>query len=215
MGSEFLDEATQQSMTAQHPDFDDEQAYIDHAYMCLARSREDALKMRNLTESGTGGTFQNRFERNAIDDALVKRLTELDLGDAALVFGRIDRFENEELESFTRSFFDRSPFAKHIDYRIADAQQELANINGPIDLVFIDADKRNYAKYFDLVIDKMRPGGLILVDNVLWSGKIIDPTALDKSTNALREFNQKCMDDSRVEKMLLPLRDGLYMLRVI
>jgi predicted O-methyltransferase YrrM len=122
---------------------------------------------------------------------------------------------NEELESFTRSFFDRSPFAKHIDYRIADAQQELANINGPIDLVFIDADKRNYAKYFDLVIDKMRPGGLILVDNVLWSGKIIDPTALDKSTNALREFNQKCMDDSRVEKMLLPLRDGLYMLRVI
>jgi caffeoyl-CoA O-methyltransferase len=122
---------------------------------------------------------------------------------------------NEELESFTRSFFDRSPFAKHIDYRIADAQQELANINGPIDLVFIDADKRNYAKYFDLVIDKMRPGGLILVDNVLWSGKIVDPTALDKSTNALREFNQKCMDDSRVEKMLLPLRDGLYMLRVI
>jgi predicted O-methyltransferase YrrM len=122
---------------------------------------------------------------------------------------------NEELESFTRSFFDRSPFAKQIDYRIADAQQELANINGPIDLVFIDADKRNYAKYFDLVIGKMRPGGLILVDNVLWSGKIIDPTALDKSTNALREFNQKCMDDSRVEKMLLPLRDGLYMLRVI
>jgi len=122
---------------------------------------------------------------------------------------------NEELESFTRFFFDRSPFAKQIDYRIADAQQELANINGPIDLVFIDADKRNYAKYFDLVIGKMRPGGLILVDNVLWSGKIVDPTALDKSTNALREFNQKCMDDSRVEKMLLPLRDGLYMLRVI
>lgn len=122
---------------------------------------------------------------------------------------------NEELESFTRSFFDRSLYAKQIDYRIADAQQELANIEGPIDLVFIDADKRNYAKYFDLVIGKMHPGGLILVDNVLWSGKIVDPTALDKSTNALREFNQKCMDDSRVEKMLLPLRDGLYMLRVI
>ena len=100
MGSVFQDEATQHSMTAQHPDFNDEQAYIDHAYLCLARSREDALKMRNLTESGIGGTFQNRFERNAIDDALVKRLTELDLGDAALVFGRIDRFENEELESF-------------------------------------------------------------------------------------------------------------------
>ena len=71
---------------------------------------------------------------------------------------------NEELETFTRSFFDRSPYAKQIDYRIADAQLELANIDGPIDLVFIDADKRNYARYFDLIIEKMRPGGLILVD---------------------------------------------------
>ncbi|MHA8106020.1 O-methyltransferase [Aquirufa sp. 5-AUSEE-100C1] len=122
---------------------------------------------------------------------------------------------NEELETFTRSFFDRSPYAKQIDYRIADAQLELVNINGPIDLVFIDADKRNYARYFDLIIEKMRPGGLILVDNVLWSGKIVDEKANDKSTKALREFNQKCLDDSRVEKMLLPLRDGLYMLRVI
>lgn len=122
---------------------------------------------------------------------------------------------NEELENFTRSFFDRSLYAKQIDYRISDAQQELAKIEGPIDLVFIDADKRNYAKYFDLVIGKMRSGGLILVDNVLWSGKIIDPKATDKSTNALRDFNQKCLDDLRVEKMLLPLRDGLYMLRVI
>lgn len=87
-------------MTAQHPDFDEEQAYIDRAYDCLARSREDALKLRGHTEAGTGGTYQNRFERNAFDDALVKRLTDLDLGDAALVFGRIDRLENDEIESF-------------------------------------------------------------------------------------------------------------------
>ncbi len=87
-------------MASQHPDLADEQAYIDHAYACLELSRRDAWKMRNLTESGTGGTFQNRFERNAIDDALVKRLTDLDLGDAALVFGRIDRHEGEGLETF-------------------------------------------------------------------------------------------------------------------
>jgi len=73
-------------MTSQHPDFDEEQAYIDRAYACLEASRTDAWKMRGLTESGTGGTFQNRFERNAIDEALVKRLTDLDLGDAALVY---------------------------------------------------------------------------------------------------------------------------------
>ena len=78
-------------MTDRHPDFDEEQAYIDHAYACLERSRQDAWKMRGLTEAGTGGTMQNRFERNAIDDALIKRLTDLDLGDAALVFGRIDQ----------------------------------------------------------------------------------------------------------------------------
>lgn len=87
-------------MAAQHPDLVDEQAYVDHAYACLERSRQDAWKMRNLTESGMGGTFQNRFERNAIDDALVKRLTDLELGDAALVFGRIDRHEGDGLETF-------------------------------------------------------------------------------------------------------------------
>ena len=122
---------------------------------------------------------------------------------------------NEELESFTRSFFDRSSFKNQIDYRIADAAVEIPSISGPIDLVFIDADKRNYALYFDLVIDKMRSGGLILVDNVLWSGKIIDEFAKDKSTQALRDFNTKVATDSRVEPLLLPIRDGLFLLRVI
>jgi predicted O-methyltransferase YrrM len=122
---------------------------------------------------------------------------------------------NEELESFTRSFFDRSEYAHQIEYRIADAKQEIPTIRGPFDMVFIDADKRNYALYFDLVIDKMNRGGIIVVDNVLWSGKIVDAKAQDKSTQALRDFNQKCLDDVRVEKVLLPLRDGLLMLRVI
>lgn len=122
---------------------------------------------------------------------------------------------NEELESFTRSFFDRSSFKNQIDYRIADAAVVIPSISGPIDLVFIDADKRNYALYFDLVIDKMRSGGLILVDNVLWSGKIIDESAKDKSTQALRDFNTKVATDSRVEPLLMPIRDGLFLLRVI
>jgi predicted O-methyltransferase YrrM len=128
--------------------------------------------------------------------------------------GRIITIDiNEELEKFARSFFDRSPYATQIDYRIADAKDEVPKIEGPLDLVFIDADKRNYAGYFDLVIDKVRSGGLIMVDNVLWSGKIIDASAQDKSTVALRDFNQKCLEDDRVEKTLLPLRDGLLLLR--
>jgi caffeoyl-CoA O-methyltransferase len=122
---------------------------------------------------------------------------------------------NEELESFTRSFFNRSAYRDQIDYRIADAAVEIPTLDGPVDLVFIDADKRNYALYFDLVISKMRSGGLILVDNVLWSGKIIEETAKDKSTEALRDFNTKVTNDPRVEPLLLPIRDGLFLLRVI
>lgn len=120
---------------------------------------------------------------------------------------------NEELESFSRSFFNESKFAKQIDYRIADAQFEIPTIEGPIDLVFIDADKKNNDLYFELLIDKIRPGGLIIVDNVLWSGKIIDEKALDKSTLALKAFNEKCAKDTRVEQLMLPLRDGILFLR--
>lgn len=137
------------------------------------------------------------------------------LAEGLSIDGRLITIDiNEELETFTRSFFDRSDYKHQIDYRIADAKDELTKIDGPFDLVFIDADKRNYALYYDLIIDKMNPGGVILVDNVLWSGKIVDEQARDKSTQALRDFNQKCLDDPRVDKMLLPLRDGLYMLRV-
>ncbi|CAM3427090.1 O-methyltransferase [Aquirufa ecclesiirivi] len=120
---------------------------------------------------------------------------------------------NEELERFTRSFFDQSPLGSQIDYRIVDAKDEIPNIQEEIDLVFIDADKRNYALYFDLVVDKVRKGGLIIVDNVLWSGKVVDASAKDKSTQALRDFNQKCLHDQRVENLLLPLRDGLLILK--
>ena len=137
------------------------------------------------------------------------------LAEGLSIDGRLITIDiNEELETFTRSFFDRSEYKHQIDYRIADAKDELTKIEGPFDLVFIDADKRNYGLYYDLIIDKMSPGGVILVDNVLWSGKIVDEQARDKSTQALRDFNQKCLDDPRVDKMLLPLRDGLYMLRV-
>jgi predicted O-methyltransferase YrrM len=137
------------------------------------------------------------------------------LAEGLLAGGRLITIDiNEELETFTRSFFDRSDYKEQIDYRIADAKDELMKIEGPFDMVFIDADKRNYALYYDLIIDKMSPGGIILVDNVLWSGKIVDENARDKSTQALKDFNQKCLDDPRVDKMLLPLRDGLYMLRV-
>lgn len=120
---------------------------------------------------------------------------------------------NEELQEFTQSFFNQSPFVDQIEYHIVDAKDFIPNMEGIIDLVFIDADKKNNDLYFELVIDKVRPGGLILVDNVLWSGKITDENANDKSTRALKEFNAKCAKDARVEPLLLPIRDGIFILR--
>lgn len=121
---------------------------------------------------------------------------------------------NEELESRVRNYFSEAGLTEQIDYRIGDAAQIIPALDLTFDLVFIDADKENYSKYYDLVFDKVRPGGLILADNVLWSGMVVKPKP-DKDTRALLEFNQKVMADPRVENLLLPLRDGIMMIRKI
>jgi len=121
---------------------------------------------------------------------------------------------NEELEPFTRKFLTESGLADRIDYRIGNALDVIPTLVGPFDLVFLDADKLNYPRYFDLVIDKLRPGGFFIADNVLWSGKVAQaPPPPDETTRVLNEFNQKIHTDSRVENVLLPLRDGLLVAR--
>ncbi len=120
---------------------------------------------------------------------------------------------NEELETRVRGYFKESSFSDRIDYRIGDARKIIPTLNEKLGLVFIDADKENYSLYFDLVIDKVSSGGLILADNVLWSGKVVQPKP-DKDTKAIIEFNTKIQNDSRVENLLMPLRDGVMMMRV-
>lgn len=121
---------------------------------------------------------------------------------------------NDELETFTRSFFAASGYADRIDYRLGDAAELIPTLAEPFDLVFIDADKRNYLRYYDLVFDRVRPGGFILADNVLWSGKVVRPgRKIDADTQALLDFNRYVHDDPRVENLLLPLRDGLLIIR--
>jgi caffeoyl-CoA O-methyltransferase len=121
---------------------------------------------------------------------------------------------NEELEGRVRNYFKEAGRIGQIDYRIGDAAEIIPTLDVVFDLVFIDADKENYSKYYDLVFDKVRAGALILADNVLWSGKVTRPRP-DKDTRALMEFNQKVMNDPRVENLLLPLRDGIMMIRKI
>lgn len=121
---------------------------------------------------------------------------------------------NEELEDFARSYWSQSPLETKIDFRLGLAADIIPALDEVFDLVFIDADKRNNSLYFDLIIDKIRPGGFILADNVLWSGKVIEHVKpSDHDTPAVLAFNQKVQDDPRVENVLLPVRDGIMMIR--
>ncbi len=121
---------------------------------------------------------------------------------------------NEELESRVRNYFQEAGMNDTIHYTVGDAVEIIARLPGPFDFVFIDADKENYAQYFDLVIGKVRSGGFILADNVLWSGKVLSQK-LDKDTKAIKAFNLKIHEDVRVENVLLPVRDGIMLIRKI
>lgn len=121
---------------------------------------------------------------------------------------------NPETNAMARSYFERSAFASQIELTEGNASEIITQLDGPFDLVFIDADKENYAHYFDLVIDKTRSGGLIIADNVLWSGKVAQELSkTDKDTEALKAFNAKIHADDRVENILAPIRDGLLIAR--
>jgi predicted O-methyltransferase YrrM len=120
---------------------------------------------------------------------------------------------NAELHTRVQGYFNASDFNAQIDYRIGDAMKIIPTLTDTWDLVFIDADKKNYLNYYDLVIDHVRPGGIILADNVLWSGKVIDPKAKDPETELLRTYNERIHQDERVENILLPIRDGIMVAR--
>jgi len=121
---------------------------------------------------------------------------------------------NEELVDFQKYYFDKSDYKDQIKQYLGDAKDIIPTIDTPFDLIFIDADKSSYPSYFDLVIDKLNSGGLIISDNVLWSGKVLKKAAVnDEDTKALQYYNTMINEDSRVEVVLLPLRDGLSICR--
>jgi len=121
---------------------------------------------------------------------------------------------NDELESFIRSYFEKSGLQHKIHLHIGDAVKIINSLNNSIDLVFIDADKRQYLDYYNLVIGKVRKGGFILADNVLWSGKVVEPlNSNDDYTKGILAFNDFVHNDNRVENVILPVRDGIMLLR--
>lgn len=119
---------------------------------------------------------------------------------------------NDELEPFIKKFWEKSPFNQLLHLHIGDAAKIVTEMEGDFDLVFIDAGKKDYPLYFDLIIDKITPGGVILADNVLWSGKVLEEK-VDEETEALIHFSKKVLEDRRVEVVMLPIRDGISVIR--
>jgi len=130
--------------------------------------------------------------------------------------GTIDTIDkNEELYDFQRKYFDQSQYKNQIHQHLGNAIQIIPNLNKTYDLAFIDADKANYIHYFNIVLPKMKSGGIILSDNVLWSGKVLEPPKPnDKLTNILIEYNKLLKQCDKVETVLFPIRDGISVCRV-
>jgi predicted O-methyltransferase YrrM len=129
--------------------------------------------------------------------------------------GRVDTVDiNPAMEERIRRFIREAGAAQTVFFHLGNALELVPTLPGPFDLVFLDADKENYANYYDLVFDRVRPGGFIVADNVLWSGKVLEPgPAQDRETAALHAYNKKVAADDRVEQVLLPVRDGLMIAR--
>ena len=118
----------------------------------------------------------------------------------------------EETNKVAKSFVAKTEYSNRIEFLLGSAIDLVPSLTETFDLVFIDADKPNYSNYFDLVFPKLRSGGFIIADNVLWSGRVLESN-MDENTQALHDFNEKILADERVENVLLPIRDGLMVIR--
>lgn len=130
--------------------------------------------------------------------------------------GRLTCFDvSEEWTAIARRYWEKAGLTDRVELRIGPAAERLAELpsDRAVDLAFIDADKPNYPVYYEILMSRLAPGGLILVDNTLWSGRVADPTVDDDATRAIREFNDLVVSDSRVTSLMLPIADGLTMIR--
>ncbi len=201
-------------------------------YCCNHTSQEDALLAKLNRETHVkilqprmlSGHFQGRLLSLLSKMIRPERILEIGtytgysglcMAEGLTESGKLITIDvNAQLEDFTRSYFEKSEYAAKIDYRIANAMELIPQLDEQFDLVFIDADKQNYINYYHLVFDKVKSGGYILSDNVLWSGKVVQTEGkIDKDTALLKEFNELVQNDPRVENILLPIRDGIMIAR--
>ena len=182
-----------------------------------------ATHIEILAPQMASGHIQGRFLKFLVKMIRPERILEIGTftGYSALCMaeglgegGKLYTFEVEdELEDFTRRWIDGSQFADRIEFIIGDALQIVPTMGKKFDLVFIDGNKREYIKYYEMALEYLNKGGWILADNTLWDGPVIEPERQDAQTNGVRAFNDLVRNDSRVEVVILPLRDGLTIIR--
>ena len=184
-----------------------------------------AEETRNATRAPTMmvGTLEGRLLTALV--AMLRPLNVLEIGtftgysalsmaEALPADGRIVTCDiSEEHLAIARRHIAASPYAEVIEIRSGPALETIATLPGPFDLVFIDADKTSYSAYFEATLAKLAPDGVILVDNVLWSGRVLDPMITDPDTAAIRAFNDQVLADDRVEVVMLTVRDGVSLIR--
>jgi caffeoyl-CoA O-methyltransferase len=193
-----------------------------HDDICAALERETHL--RTLAPRMLSGKLQGQFlawMSNLLQPKFILEIgtftgySALCLATGLTSDGRLITIDPDaETGSIAQRFFDKSPFASQIQFIIDDAKIVIPTLDFAWDLVFIDADKSAYPEYLDLVIPSCKKGAVIIVDNVLWSGKVLD-VKMDKKTAAIDAFNKKVKQDARIEAVILPIRDGITMIRVL
>ena len=179
--------------------------YMLHGRMASGHLQGRLLKMlvrmirpKNILEVGTFSGYSALCMAEGLDDG-----------------GKVYTFEiNDEQEDFTRPWIENSPVADKIEFVIGDAITEAPKLGIAFDMAFIDGDKRTYVETYEMVLSLLNPGGFILADNTLWDGHVTDPAYnKDHQTQGIRRFNDHVAQDDRVEKVILPLRDGLTLIR--
>jgi len=197
-------------------------SHIDEEGELLARLNRDAhvnlLRPRMLS-----GHLQGRILKMFCRMLRPERILEIGtytgyatlcMAEALSETGLIHTIEiDDELEDFILKYFNQSEYKEKIKLHIGDALNIIPELDEIFDLVFIDADKRLYSEYYDLIFDKVRPGGMIVADNTLWDGKVLEePHPTDRQTIGIQQFNDKIANDKRIEKVIIPLRDGLTLI---
>ncbi len=188
----------------------------------LLKKLERETWVKRLHAGMVSGGYQGQFLRMLSQMIRPKRVLEIGtftgysaicLADGLSEDGLLHTIEiNEELENPIQTYFDAAGLSNKIQLHIGNALELIPGIHEEFDLVFIDADKINYSRYYDLVFDKLKTGGYILADNVLWFGKVTE-NQQDEDTAALHAFNEKVQKDPRVENVMLTVRDGLTLIR--